>query len=139
MMKKLAILTLSIGALGFTTGAFALESLRGDTDLTAESSKPDKFKVEAVQGGIDRNWKTQPPIIPHPVEKYSIDMRGNGCLKCHSETTHEKEKTKAVPESHYLDRDGNKLDKVSSRRYFCNQCHTPQLNGSPLVENTFGD
>jgi len=40
-------------------------------------------------------------------------------------------------ESHFLTRDGKKLDHVSSRRYFCTQCHAPQLEANPLVKNEF--
>ena len=140
MKMQLATLTLSLSlALGATCPSVVsgVESLRGDSDLTAESAKPEKRKVEVVQGGFDRSYKEQPPMISHAVDKYSIDLRQNGCLKCHSEATAEKENTKPTPESHFLDRDGNKLDKLSSRRYFCTQCHTVQMEGAPLVENIF--
>jgi cytochrome c-type protein NapB len=130
-------------ALGLTTlvawgGVFAVDlvSERG-APLDAPSSVPEKHKVEVVQGGFERAWETQPPMIPHAIEKYEISLRQNGCLKCHSTATAEKENTKPTPASHFLDRDGNKLDKLSSRRYFCTQCHAPQLSGSPLVDNTF--
>jgi cytochrome c-type protein NapB len=29
------------------------------------------------------------------------------------------------------------MANVSARRYFCVQCHVPQTNAKPLVENTF--
>ncbi|MCB1961304.1 MAG: nitrate reductase cytochrome c-type subunit, partial [Rhodocyclaceae bacterium] len=29
------------------------------------------------------------------------------------------------------------LSNISPRRYFCNQCHVPQFDAKPLVENTF--
>jgi cytochrome c-type protein NapB len=137
MKKQIATLTLSLAALAMSTATPGLESLRGESDISAQSAEPVKLKVEVVQGGFDRSFKEQPPMIPHGIEKYSIDLRQNGCLKCHSEATAEKENTKPTPESHYLDRDGNKLEKLSSRRYFCTQCHTVQLEGAPLVENTF--
>ena len=38
-----------------------------------------------------------------------------------------------------MDRDGNFLAEVSPRRYFCNQCHVPQKDVKPLVENYFED
>jgi len=111
-------------------------SVRG-APLDAPSSVPEKHKVEVVQGGFERSWETQPPMIPHAIDKYEISLRLNGCLKCHSEVTAEKEHTKPTPQSHFIDRDGNRLDRLSSRRYFCTQCHAPQLTGSPVVENTF--
>jgi cytochrome c-type protein NapB len=41
--------------------------------------------------------------------------------------------------THYQDRDGNFLADVAPRRYFCEQCHVPQVDAKPLVENTFQD
>jgi cytochrome c-type protein NapB len=39
----------------------------------------------------------------------------------------------AVSVSHYMDRDGNFLAEISPRRYFCEQCHVPQVDAKPLV------
>lgn len=138
MKKTLAILTLSLAAAGLSGAmpAFAVDSLRG-ADIDVMSAQPEKRKIDVVAGGIERSYEEQPPLIPHEIEKYELNLRVNGCMKCHSEATAEKENTKPTPESHFLDRDGNKLDKPSSRRYFCNQCHAVQLKGDPLVENTF--
>jgi cytochrome c-type protein NapB len=36
-----------------------------------------------------------------------------------------------------VDRDGKVLDMLSSRRYFCTQCHVAQEDAKPLVQNTF--
>jgi nitrate reductase (cytochrome), electron transfer subunit len=142
MKKRISNLTLTRTltlalTLAASSAALGLESLRSAEELVGPSVEPMKYKVEVVQGGFDRSFKEQPPMIPHGIDKYSVDLRQNGCLKCHSEATAAKENTKPAPESHYLDRDGNKLDKLSSRRYFCSQCHTVQVEGEPLVENTF--
>lgn len=138
MKQRIATLALCLTALaGWGVGqATDLVSERGSA-IEAPSPEPEKRKVEVVQGGFDRSWDTQPPMIPHDIEKYEISLRLNGCLKCHSEATAEKEKTKPTPKSHFLDRDGNQMEQLSSRRYFCTQCHAPQLSGAPLVENTF--
>lgn len=138
MKTRIATLPLGLAAVYVwsATALADLSSLRG-MELDAPSAQPEKHKVEVVTGGFGRAWEQQPPMIPHAIEKYEISLRLNGCLKCHSEVTAEKEKTKPTPESHYLDRDGNKLEKLSSRRYFCTQCHAPQLSGNPLVENVF--
>jgi len=139
MKNQIATLTVTLSlALGAASPGvvFGVDSLRG-ADLTTESAKPEKRKLEVVRGGIDRTYKEQPPMIPHGIEKYAIDLRQNGCMKCHSEATAEKENTKPTPESHFLDRDGKKLDKPSARRYFCTQCHTVQMEGAPLVDNIF--
>lgn len=136
MKLRIATLTLSLATLVVSGSVFAIESLRGQ-DIDKDSAEPEKFKVEVVQGGIERSFKEQPPMVPHEVEKYDISLRQNGCLKCHSPETYEKEKAPKIGDSHFLDRDGNKLEQVSSRRYFCNQCHTVQFSGGPLVENVF--
>jgi cytochrome c-type protein NapB len=39
--------------------------------------------------------------------------------------------------THFRDREGQELDNVSPRRYFCTQCHVPQTDAKPLVDNTF--
>lgn len=138
MNRQIAISAFGLAAMIVSAGVIAEDvmSIRGAA-LDAPSVKSDKHKIEVVTGGFERDWETQPPLIPHAVDKYEVSLRLNGCLKCHSDATAEKENTKPTPESHYLDRDGNKLDKLSSRRYFCMQCHAPQLTGSPLVENVF--
>ena len=41
--------------------------------------------------------------------------------------------------THFVDRDGQVLATVSPRRYFCTQCHVPQTDAKPLVENDFRD
>lgn len=140
MKAKLTTLTLSLSlifGMASSGSLFAVESLRGDEPLTAESAKPDKFRQEVMEGGFDRSYEKQPPLIPHNIEKYHISLRQNGCLKCHSKATAEKENTKPTPKSHFLTRDGKKLDRLSTRRYFCNQCHVPQMNATPLVQNIF--
>ena len=39
--------------------------------------------------------------------------------------------------THFKDRDGRELSNISPRRYFCTQCHVPQTDAKPLVDNTF--
>jgi cytochrome c-type protein NapB len=137
--KTIVTLTMSITVMALSGALMAasIESLRGDNALSSESVAPEKHQVEAVQGGIPRSYKEQPPMIPHDIEKYDISLRENGCLKCHSDATYQQEHAKRTPDSHYLDRDGKKLSKISMRRYFCTQCHAPQVSGAPLVENVF--
>ena len=111
-------------------------SLPGDALRDASGPTPSKPTL-AVPGGFERGWEKQPPMIPHPIDKYSIDLRQNGCLKCHSPATFEVAKAPKVGDSHFLDRDGQKLDHLAPRRYFCTQCHAPQTGAIPLVDNVF--
>jgi len=137
-MKLVRVLMVAAVTAAFSVGAVAeIQSLRGSTDLAADANTIEKHKQMKVKGGIERSFQQQPPMIPHSVEKDKITLKGNTCMKCHSEENHEKEKAPAIGDSHYLDRDGNKLDKLSSRRWFCDQCHAPQADAQPLVQNDF--
>ena len=135
--KVISIFLLAMTAMIFSSAAFSVESLRGDSALDSKANKASKHKVATVSGGIERNYKLQPPMIPHKIDKYTISLKNNGCMKCHSEKAYKKEKAPKVGDSHYIDRDGKTLKQVSSRRYFCNQCHAPQTADNPLVENTY--
>jgi cytochrome c-type protein NapB len=123
-----ALLSMSVGA---------MESLRGDNELDKEAQMFVKRKPVTAKGGFERSFKQQPPLIPHSIEKDEITLRGNTCMRCHSKENFEREKAPKVGDSHFTDRDGKVLEKLSSRRYFCEQCHVSQVNASPLVENNF--
>ena len=138
MKKTILALAAAAAALTITPGAWPdqIESLR-HAAITATSVEPERRKLMEVEGGIERSYKEQPPMVPHEVDKYDINIKYNGCLKCHSPETYEKEKAPVMGEAHFLDRDGNKLEHLSPLRYFCTQCHVAQLTGAPLVENLF--
>jgi cytochrome c-type protein NapB len=123
--------------------AAPIDSLRGDLPITATEPAPALFKYINDKENIPRNFEEQPPLVPHTTEKYPINLTENGCLKCHMEGAapgeDEDEDSKSVPmsESHYVDRNGVKQDKPVGSRHFCTQCHVPQADAEPLVENTF--
>jgi len=129
-----ALMVLIFGGVGVVG---AVESLRGGLELMDGSQEPPKTQPLVVKGGIERSYKQQPPVIPHETDKDEINLKVNTCLNCHSEKTYEAKKAPKVGESHYLDRDGKVLTTISSRRYFCEQCHAPQVNADPLVKNMF--
>ncbi|MHA1158010.1 MAG: nitrate reductase cytochrome c-type subunit, partial [Alphaproteobacteria bacterium] len=81
--------------------------------------------------------RMQPPLIPHGIEQYQMDIRVNQCLGCHDWSNAGDRDAPTLSMTHYLDRDGRQLDEVAGTRWFCNQCHVPQTDASPLVENTF--
>jgi len=84
-----------------------------------------------------RNYRQQPPLIPHTIEQYQIDLSANECLACHDWTNAGDRGAPTLSMTHYLDRDGNQLDSVAGTRWFCNQCHVPQADAPALVENDF--
>ncbi len=135
--KIMAIFMLALISAVFSSQAVSIESLRGDTALDGTANKAGKHKLVVEEGGFERNFKLQPPLIPHSIDKYQINLKNNGCMKCHSEKAYVKENAPKVGDSHYVTRDGKTLDTISSRRYFCNQCHVPQVGDNPLVENTY--
>ncbi|WP_037312832.1 nitrate reductase cytochrome c-type subunit [Ruegeria halocynthiae] len=90
-----------------------------------------------VEGRIQRNYRQQPPLVPHSIEQYQIDLRTNQCLSCHDWTKAGERNAPTLSMTHYLDRDGNELDNIAGTRYFCNQCHVPQANAPALVDNVF--
>lgn len=115
------------------------DNARGPT-LIMETTKPPVLG-NAVNDDVrrTRNYAMQPPIIPHRVDGYQIDKNFNKCLDCHSRTKAEMFQAVPVSITHYMDRDGNMLGQVSTRRYFCMQCHVAQDPVRPLVNNTFVD
>ncbi|RLK03521.1 nitrate reductase cytochrome c-type subunit [Ruegeria conchae] len=90
-----------------------------------------------VEGRMQRNYRQQPPLIPHSIEQYQIDLRTNQCLSCHDWTKAGERNAPTLSMTHYLDREGRELDQIAGTRYFCNQCHVPQADALPLVDNTF--
>ncbi|MCP3665695.1 MAG: nitrate reductase cytochrome c-type subunit [Gammaproteobacteria bacterium] len=137
-MKKTYVTVLAMfAALIFGTAAIAgVESLRGDQTITDDAKASGKHK-QVISKEIERSYNIQPPMIPHKIDKDTINLKTNTCMNCHSAATYEKKKAPKAGDSHYITRDDKTLDKVSSRRYFCNQCHALQSDVSPLVDNVF--
>jgi nitrate reductase (cytochrome), electron transfer subunit len=88
---------------------------------------------------VARNYPEQPPVIPHSIRDYQINLNTNRCLTCHSRKFTAVVQAPMISITHYVDREGQTLAAVSPRRYFCLQCHVPQTNAQPVVENTFVD
>jgi len=86
-----------------------------------------------------RNYPEQPPVIPHAIEGYQVDMQGNKCLSCHARARTAESKAPMLSVTHFMDRDGQFLASVSPRRFFCTQCHVPQNSANPPVSNDFVD
>lgn len=117
----------------------SLATLRDSTPIDSQkepSTIPRVVNKDIKQG---RNYPMQPPVIPHTIRSYEVNLNNNKCMSCHSRHRTEKSQAPMVSVTHYMDRDGNFLADVSPRRYFCNQCHVTQLDAEPLVENTFTD
>ncbi|WP_261818284.1 nitrate reductase cytochrome c-type subunit [Vibrio gallicus] len=145
-MKKLLLALLSIGVLGAGIakaelnnpgGIGGVESLRGTAEL--EDTRPaDEFKKFPREQSLpDSNYVYQPPMVPHNVRSYEVDLNANKCLSCHSWKNAKEMGATKISVTHYVNREDAVLADVSPRRYFCLQCHVPQANAKPLVENKF--
>lgn len=86
-----------------------------------------------------RAYPEQPPVIPHAIEGYQVDINANRCLTCHARARIGESQAPMISVTHYMDREGQFLASVSPRRYFCTQCHVPQHPDEPDVENLFID
>ncbi len=122
-----------------STGSAAAEvsSLRGASDIEAPSNKVVVKRNISDQAPITRDFVQQPPLIPHKVKGYKINLKFNKCLTCHSWANYQKSGATKISQTHFSGRDGEAMSNVAPRRYFCNQCHVPQVNAKPLVENSF--
>ncbi|GLX79647.1 periplasmic nitrate reductase, electron transfer subunit [Thalassotalea insulae] len=133
--------TLVIATL-FSSAVFAAETnvatLRGQA-LDQQDKPATIARVINKDVKQARNYPMQPPVIPHKIRNYEINLNSNKCMSCHNRTRTEESQAPMVSVTHYMDRDGNFLAEISPRRYFCNQCHAPQTDAKTLVENDFVD
>jgi nitrate reductase (cytochrome), electron transfer subunit len=86
-----------------------------------------------------RNYPEQPPIIPHSIEGYQLDLNGNKCLSCHARSRTGESRAPMISITHFMDRDGQFLATISPRRFFCTECHVSQSDIKPPVANNFID
>jgi nitrate reductase (cytochrome), electron transfer subunit len=118
-------------------GGFA--TLRQGTPLDMTKPPPPIPSVVNSDVRQARNWPEQPPVIPHQIDNYQVDLNVNKCLTCHSRTAVEVSQAPMVSVTHFMNRDGQVLAAITPRRFFCTQCHVPQMDVQPVVGNTFED
>ncbi len=58
--------------------------LRGPTPLNEEGPAAPMTPMRNTAEKETRNYPEQPPVIPHSIEGYQIDINGNKCLSCHA-------------------------------------------------------
>ena len=113
--------------------------IRGAVPLTAESTPPPIPKSVNDDQRKTRNYPMQPPLIPHQIDNYQVDLRFNKCMDCHGRSRTQESGAPMVSVTHFQDRDGNMLGEISPRRYFCTGCHVSQTDARVPVKNTFVD
>lgn len=120
-----------------TASPVSMEGLGGIQTIEGTSSVPEFHKWNPDSAPLPRAYVQQPPLIPHQIEGYQITVKFNKCLTCHSFQNSKQSGATKISVTHFRDRDGVELDNVAPRRYFCTQCHVPQTDAKPLVENQF--
>ena len=134
----LALLGLAAG-LAWAQPAPKLEdAARGPVPITDTTRPP--LLGNAVNDDVKRprNYDKQPPTIPHRVDGYQVDKNFNKCLDCHARDKTSMSRAVPVSSTHYVDRAGKVLaGGISTRRYFCMQCHVAQDAVQPIIGNSF--
>ena len=129
-------------------------------DDTTASKTEYRSAAAGTSTKIKRAFQDAPPMIPHDVTDFlPITRQNNACVGCHAPDIAPAMGATPIPPSHYLDMrprhicDGVKFKKsidntknetdvkrlthLSQARFNCSQCHAPQSQGNPSVENLF--
>lgn len=138
MKKSFILATLSLVFLSSISFAQEVSTLR-NAPLNQEAESPMILPIENNDIKRVRNYPEQPPTIPHKITGYQVDLKANKCMSCHSRKATEISQAPMISITHFMNRENQFLASVSPRRYFCTQCHVPQSESKPLVENTFVD
>jgi cytochrome c-type protein NapB len=124
-------------ALAWAEQPALVDAMRGATPIPENTQPPRMSNTVNDDNRLPRNFAQQPPIIPHRVDGYQIDKNFNKCLDCHARAKTAFSQAVPVSPTHYIDREGKVLEHISTRRYFCMQCHVAQEPVKPLVGNSF--
>ena len=142
MISKAGLLLL-VGAIAVGTGTLAAQTLssglRGPTPLNDEGPAAPMAPTRNTSEREVSNYPEQPPVIPHSIDGYQIDLRSNKCLSCHARARTAESQAPMISITHFMDRDGQFLASVSPRRYFCTECHVPQNSSKAPISNDFVD
>lgn len=139
--KSMILLILAAVVLAASTPLLAqdeeLKSLRGVNPIEDTSYDPEPKRMKPDSAPIPRDFVQQPPLIPHDIKGYQINLKFNKCLTCHSWANYEQAGATKISQTHFTNRDGIDMANVSAGRYFCTQCHVPQREARPPVDNEF--
>jgi nitrate reductase (cytochrome), electron transfer subunit len=112
-----------------------------------DTPSPEAFTyTESFPGtneALPRAYTGAPPQIPHRISNYvPVTAKSNQCLGCHDKPELIGKATKGLPtpmpKGHYAQRFSltKKSPKTLDNAIFvCTQCHVPQADVKPLVEN----
>jgi cytochrome c-type protein NapB len=120
--------------LGIRKGSLYDEEKIKPPHATYGKAEPGKSKP------YGRAFENSPPLIPHDLTgMLPIAETNNACLNCHMPDMARTLNATPLPKSHFFDIDtgrdlGGTLD---NKRYFCMECHVPQVNIPEPIKNTF--
>src|SRR6201985_1957516 len=87
MIRKTVVLLIA-GALVAGASSLAAQSLnsglRGPAPLNEEGPASPMAPNKNTAEKEVRNYPEQPPVIPHSIDGYQIDLQSNKCLSCHA-------------------------------------------------------
>ena len=155
-MKVLQRVALTMLVLVFQGCGAPQQKSVGDEELGLDKNSvfdtPDPIVASVSGGEPGENQRTggyfseAPPTIPHQIDGFlPIRTDDNQCLNCHDDQSQIGEPVAAgdptpIPASHYTDlrRNPNEVTQaLIGARHVCVQCHVPQHDATPLVQNTY--
>lgn len=150
-MKKslhVVMVALAASALPFLAPVPAWSTETGVKSMRGmDAQAPDQAPEEKIQLGkrpgsqkpVARTFEQQPPVIPHATENFDeITLEENQCLSCHGPEKFKEKKAPRIGDSHFRNQQtGEIMKQMSNARHNCMQCHVPQVDAPPLVDNTF--
>ena len=139
MSLRVLVLVALFAAVATGLSAQPQSPFRGATPVPEARPAPRMMPPRNTSEREARNYPEQPPIIPHSIDGYQIDLNGNKCLSCHARARTGESQAPMISITHFMDRDGQFLASVSPRRFFCTQCHVSQQEVKVPVENDFVD
>ncbi len=145
---SIALTSCQVGGTASTGKAISSEELSyRNAPLTVNTVPPPVEFPKTPPGQskrFARAYENAPPMIPHSVEGLlPITKDNNACLNCHDPKVAKSVGATPMSPTHFMDffqlEKGKvvKLDKLDPARWNCSQCHAPQANAKPLVQNTF--
>lgn len=118
--------------------------IRKGTIYDEEKTEPEHGEYSHAEPGkskkIERAFENSPPLIPHDLTgMLPLAETNNACLNCHMPEAARSLGATPMPRSHFFDMDTGKDlgDKLDGKRYFCLECHVPQVNLPEPIKNQF--
>ncbi|QLB21013.1 nitrate reductase [Vespertiliibacter pulmonis] len=135
MKKYLALLFVAISSAVLANNN--IEKVPSNAAQGVEAIAPEFHNMPKDNGRIALNYVNQPPMVPHSIKNYQVTKNTNQCLNCHGVENYRVTGAPRISPTHFTDRNGNVTADTAPRRYFCLQCHVPQADVKPIVENEF--